>query len=54
MEGIGWELDRKKINDLWFDNGIEYTDKKFMLFCEENEIQSHFSVRKTPQHNGVA
>ena len=25
-----------------------------MHFCQENEIQKHFSVRKTPQQNGVA
>ena len=28
-------------------------DKSFMQFCEENGIQRHFFVRKTPQQNGV-
>lgn len=37
-----------------YDNETEYTDKKFIHLCEENGIQRHFSVRKTPQHNGVA
>ncbi|KAL0332845.1 UNVERIFIED_CONTAM: Retrovirus-related Pol polyprotein from transposon TNT 1-94 [Sesamum calycinum] len=27
---------------------------QFSKFCEEHEIQRHFSVRKTPQQNGVA
>ena len=36
------------------DNGTEYTDGKFQKFCEEHGIQRHFTVRKTPQQNGVS
>ena len=44
----------RKIKYLRYDNGTEYTDKKFTQFCGENGVQRHFSVRKTPQQNGVA
>jgi len=43
----------RKIKYLRSDNGTEYTDTQFQKFCEEHEIQRHFSVRKTPQQNGV-
>ena len=43
----------RKIKYLRSDNGIEYTDSQFQKFCEEHGIQRHFSVRKTPQQNGV-
>ena len=35
-------------------NGIEYTDSRFTELCEEHGIKRHFTVRKTPQRNGVA
>ncbi|KAL0373808.1 UNVERIFIED_CONTAM: Retrovirus-related Pol polyprotein from transposon TNT 1-94 [Sesamum radiatum] len=44
----------RKIKFLRSDNGTEYTDSQFQKFCEEHGIQRHFSVRKTPQQNGVA
>ncbi|KAL4360887.1 hypothetical protein GQ457_04G022640 [Hibiscus cannabinus] len=44
----------RKIKYLRSDNGIEYTDSQFQRFCEDHGIQRHFTVRKTPQQNGVA
>ncbi|WCJ18000.1 Transposon Ty1-LR1 Gag-Pol polyprotein [Euphorbia peplus] len=44
----------RKIKYLRTDNGTEYTDSQFIKLCEENGIQRHFTVRKTPQQNGVA
>jgi len=44
----------RKIKYLRSDNGTEYTDSQSQKFCEEHGIQRHFSVRKTPQQNGVA
>ncbi|KAL0284885.1 UNVERIFIED_CONTAM: Retrovirus-related Pol polyprotein from transposon TNT 1-94 [Sesamum calycinum] len=43
----------RKIKYLRLDNGTKYTDLQFQKFCEEHGIQRHFSVRKTPQQNGV-
>jgi transposase InsO family protein len=31
-----------------------FTDSKFMKVCEQYGIKRHFTVHKTPQHNGVA
>ncbi|KAE8681618.1 putative ribonuclease H protein [Hibiscus syriacus] len=31
----------------------EYTDSQFLHFCKEHGIKRHFTVRKTPQQNGV-
>ena len=45
---------RRKIKCLRSDNGTEYTDSKFQEFCEQHGIMRHFSVRRTPQQNGVA
>ncbi|KAK4400677.1 Retrovirus-related Pol polyprotein from transposon TNT 1-94 [Sesamum angolense] len=44
----------RKIKYLRSDNGTEYTNSQFQKFCEEHGIQRHFSMRKTPQQNGVA
>ena len=44
----------RKIKCLKSDNGIEYTDSKFTELCEQHEIKRHFTVRKTPQQNGIA
>ncbi|KAE8693888.1 putative pentatricopeptide repeat-containing protein [Hibiscus syriacus] len=44
----------RKIKCLRSDNGTEYTDSQFLQFCKEHGIQRHFTVRKTPQQNGVA
>ena len=45
---------RRKIKCLRTDNDIEYKDGDFLKFCEEYGIKRHFTVRKTPQQNGVA
>ncbi|KAK4386032.1 Retrovirus-related Pol polyprotein from transposon TNT 1-94 [Sesamum angolense] len=44
----------RKIKYLRSDNGTKYTDSQFQKFCEEHGVQRHFSVRNTPQQNGVA
>ena len=44
----------RKVKYLRSDNGTEYTETKFQQFCEEHGIQRHFTVRKTPQQNGVS
>uniref|UniRef100_A0A2N9EUJ4 CCHC-type domain-containing protein n=1 Tax=Fagus sylvatica TaxID=28930 RepID=A0A2N9EUJ4_FAGSY len=44
----------RKIKCLRIDNGTEYRDGDFLKFCEEHGIKRHFTVRKTPQQNGVA
>jgi transposase InsO family protein len=44
---------RKKVKCLRTDNGIEYTNDEFRDFCEQHCIRRHFTVRKTPQQNGV-
>ena len=44
----------RKIKCLRSDNGTEYTDSRFMELCEQHGIKRHFTVRKTPQQNGVA
>jgi hypothetical protein len=43
----------RKIKCLRTDNGTEYRDGDFLKFCEEHGIKRHFTVRKTPQQNGV-
>ncbi|KAL4384756.1 hypothetical protein GQ457_15G014670 [Hibiscus cannabinus] len=43
----------RKIKYLRSDNGTEYTDSQFQRFCEDHGILRHFTVRKTPQQNGV-
>ena len=35
------------------DNGTEYTDSRFSKLCEEHRIKRHFTIRKSPQQNGV-
>ncbi|KAE8715770.1 hypothetical protein F3Y22_tig00110160pilonHSYRG00432 [Hibiscus syriacus] len=44
----------RKIKCLWPDNGTEYTDSQLLHFYKEHGIKRHFTVRKTPQQNGVA
>ena len=43
----------RKIKCLILDNGIEYTDSRFIELCKEYGIKRHFIVQKPPQHNGV-
>ena len=35
-------------------NGGEYTSREFQDYCEECGIRRYFSVKETPQQNGVA
>ena len=44
----------KNVKCLRIDNDIEYTNDEFKDFCEQHGIKRHFTVRKTPQQNGVA
>ena len=36
------------------DNGGEYTSDPFKEYCQDEGIVRHFTVRGTPQQNGVA
>ena len=45
---------RRKIKCLRLDNGIKYTDSRFMELCEQHGIKRDFTICKTPQQNGVA
>ena len=44
----------RKIKVLRSDNGGEYTSDPFLQVCQNEGIQRHFTVRHTPQQNGVA
>ncbi|KAE8684184.1 Flotillin-like protein 1 [Hibiscus syriacus] len=44
----------RKIKHLRTDNGREYKNDPFLKVCEEEGIVRHFTVRGTPQQNGVA
>lgn len=44
----------KKIKYLRSDNGGEYRDGGFLKYCKDAGITRHFTVKKTPQQNGVA
>ena len=44
----------RKIKVLRSDNGTEYRNDQFFYFCKEEGISRHFTVRDTPQQNGVA
>ena len=44
----------RKIKYLRTDNGGEYNESKFLQFCKDEGIIRHFTVKKTPQQNGVA
>ena len=44
----------RKIKHLRTDNGGEYKNDQFTKFCEDEGIVRHFTVRHTPQQNGVA
>ncbi|KAI5313660.1 hypothetical protein L3X38_042836 [Prunus dulcis] len=43
----------KKIKTLRSDNGGEYTSDPFFKLCRDEGIVRHFTVRGTPQQNGV-
>ncbi|KAG8479441.1 hypothetical protein CXB51_029725 [Gossypium anomalum] len=44
----------KKIKWLRTDNGGEYKNDPFFDVCQEHGIVRHFTIRDTPQQNGVA
>ncbi|KAE8732640.1 hypothetical protein F3Y22_tig00001818pilonHSYRG00042 [Hibiscus syriacus] len=44
----------RKIKRLWTDNRGEYKSDPFFDVCHEYGIVRHFTVRHTPQQNGVA
>lgn len=44
----------RKIKVLRSDNGTEYKNDPFLQVCQKEGIKRHFTVRETPQQNGVA
>ena len=44
----------RKIKVLRSDNGTEYRNDQISYFCKKEGISRHFTVRYTPQQNGVA
>ena len=44
----------RKIKRLRSDNGGEYKNDPFLQICQDEGIVRHFTVRDTPQQNGVA
>ncbi|KAK3008579.1 hypothetical protein RJ639_014578 [Escallonia herrerae] len=44
----------KKLKYFRSNNGMEYKDDEFLQFCKDKDIIRHFSVKRTPEHNGVA
>jgi len=44
----------RKLKTLRSDNSTEYTDGAFKEFCDQEGIVRHWTVRGTPQQNGVA
>ena len=45
---------RRKIKVLRSENGREYKSDPFLKLCRDVGIDMHFTVRETPQQNGVA
>jgi len=45
---------RRKIKVLSLDYGGEYTCNTFLQQCRDEDIEIHFTVRETPQYNGMA
>ncbi|KAK3013045.1 hypothetical protein RJ639_008246 [Escallonia herrerae] len=43
----------KKLKYFRSDNGMEYKDEEFLQFCKDKGIIKHFSVKRTPEQNGV-
>ena len=43
----------RKIKVLRSDNGTEYRNDQFSYLCKKKGISRHFTVRDTPQQNGV-
>ena len=44
----------RKVKILRSDNGGEYKSDPFLQLCLDEDIERHFTVRETPQQNGVA
>ena len=44
----------KKVKRLRTDNGLELCSSEFDEFCKEQGVARHYTVRDTPQQNGVA
>ena len=44
----------KKIKHLKTDNGDEFCNDRILKLCQYEAIVCHFTVRDTPQHNGLA
>ena len=44
----------RKIKCLRMDNGREYKSDPFFDICNEHGVVHHFTVRETPQQNGVS
>ena len=44
----------RKIKVLRSDSGTEYRNDQFSIFCKKEGISRNFTVRDTPQQNGVA
>ncbi|GJU24648.1 transposable element [Tanacetum coccineum] len=44
----------RKIKRLCIDNGLEFCSREFNDFCRDEGIARHYTVRYTPQQNGVA
>ena len=44
----------RKIKVLRTDNGREYKSDPFLKVCEDCGIHRHFTIRRTPQQNGVS
>jgi len=44
----------RRVWELRFDNGDEYTSIKFKKFCEDEGISRHYTTPGDPQSNGVA
>ena len=44
----------RKIKRLRSDNGGEYKSDPFLKVCQDEGIVRHFTVKGTPQQNGVA
>jgi len=61
VEGVFWRFRNgiEKQSDcmiqvLRSDNGIEYTSKQFIMFCEHADIEHQLIAPYTPQQNGVS
>ena len=54
--GVEKNLERstgRKIKVLRSDNGGEYKSDPFLKLCRNEGIDRHFTVRETPQQNGI-